>query len=95
MVVEFTLPPLSDSTTLELNELLSVDTSYPVGAVTVISVVKLLPDTVKDCAVPALPAHATNVLNEADVLIAGVAVVKLPINWEALYKLQLLPVSYS
>ena len=46
------LPALSDNTTFELNELLSVDTSYPVGAVTVISVVKLLPDMVKDCAVP-------------------------------------------
>ena len=70
-VVELTEPPLCDNVTLELNELLSVDTSYPVGAVTEIFAVKFVPDTEKLSDAPATPLHAVNDPIDPDVLIDG------------------------
>ena len=74
---------------------MSVDTSYPVGAVTAIFAVKLVPDTEKLSDAPATPLHAVNEPIEPDVLMVGTDVVKLPVNCVELYKLQLLLVSFS
>ena len=46
-----------------------VDTSKPLGAVTVISAVNPVPDAVKLCSLDALPSHVLKALNVPDVLI--------------------------
>ena len=60
--------------------------------------VKLEPEMVKLCSVPAEPLHEINELIEPEVVMEGVSsscVVKLPVNWVVLYRLQLLLVSFS
>ena len=64
--VKVTLDPKPEPEVLE--------TSYPVGAVTVMSFVKLFPEMVKLCSVPAEPEHDVKVEKDDDVVIKGVDV---------------------
>ena len=59
---------------------MSVDTSYPVGAVTAIFAVKFVPDTEKLSDAPATPLHAVNEPIEPDVLMVGVEVTETEIS---------------
>ena len=61
--VKVTLDPKPEPDVLE--------TSYPVGAVTVMSFVRFIPEMVKLCSVPAEPAQGANVENDAVVEIIG------------------------
>ena len=76
IVVEPTVPPLSDNVTLEPKLPPDVvDTSNPLGAVTVISAVKPDPDTLKFCSLDTLPSHVLKALNVPDVLIVELFIV--------------------
>ena len=76
IVVEPTVPPLCDNVTLEPKLPPDVvDTSNPLGAVTVISAVKPDPDTLKFCSLDALPSHVLKALNVPDVLIVELFIV--------------------
>ena len=67
IVVEPTVPPLSDKITLEAKLPPDVvDTSNPLGAVTVISAVKPDPDTLKSCSLDAL-LTSTVALNDVSI----------------------------
>ena len=48
-----------------------VDTSNPVGAVTVIFAERLLPDAVNDCGEAAVPAQLLNAVRVPEVAMAG------------------------
>ena len=70
--MEETLPLVCVNVLLDANpEPDVVDTSKPVGAVTVIFAVKLDPDTVKDCSALAVFTHELNAFNVPEVVIEG------------------------
>ena len=75
-VVEPTVPPLCDSVTLEPKLLPDVvDTSKPLGAVTVISAVSPVPETLKSCSLDTLFSHVLKAVNVPDVLIVELFIV--------------------
>ena len=73
IVVEDTVPPVCVSVTDAAKSVVPevVETSYPVGAVTVISAVKPVPEAVKFWAAEAVPEQEENADNVAVALIIG------------------------
>ena len=78
MVVELIVPD-EPTTTDDENELLSVETSYPVGAVTVIPASMSAPESVKESEEDAVPEQLVNAERLPLVVITGTtaSVVKL------------------